>query len=143
MYTAAEMPVFHLASIASSASACARLRGKPSKIAPLAASGCDSRSSTIATVTLSGTNSPRSMYDLASLPNSVPWPRCARNRSPVATCGTPSLLLQHAGLRALAGTLRAKENQVCSLFAAIASPIFGLSIRASPLSANRAVAIYD
>src|SRR5665811_1131966 len=73
----------------SSASAWERVRGKPSRIAPRSASGASSRSSSMPTVSSSGTSSPRSMYPPAESPSGLPSRAAARKRSPVATRGSP------------------------------------------------------
>src|SRR4051794_38814275 len=74
-------------SIWSSSPAWATLRGNPSSRKPSFASGCASRSRTIALVTSSGTRSPASMYFLAIRPSSVPPDTLARKMSPVEIFG--------------------------------------------------------
>ena len=71
---------------ASSASAWASVRGKPSKISPCrpaAPSSC----SAISPMTMSSlTRSPRAMMAAALLPSSVPEDLAARSMSPVESC---------------------------------------------------------
>ncbi len=72
------------ASSRSSASACATVRGKPSKITPRSrTSGWSSRSETTPITTSSGTSLPSSMIALAFSPTSVPAFTAARSMSPV------------------------------------------------------------
>src|SRR3989337_4541552 len=74
------------ASPESSALACVTLRGNPSSTTPSCASGAFNRAWIMRMVTSSGTRSPRSMYEFASLPSSVPALASDRNMSPVARC---------------------------------------------------------
>src|ERR1043166_2419283 len=82
---------FSAASMRSSASACATVRGKPSRIKPFFASGSSIRSETIATTSSSGQSSPRSMMPLAFRPTGVPALTAARSISPVESCTMPCL----------------------------------------------------
>mmetsp|Transcript_10082 Transcript_10082/g.38180 ORF Transcript_10082/g.38180 Transcript_10082/m.38180 type:complete len:201 (+) Transcript_10082:1264-1866(+) len=73
-----------------SASACARVRGKPSSSHPCVwQSACCRRSFTMPMMTSSGTSWPLSMYPCASFPISVPSCTAARSMSPVDRCTTP------------------------------------------------------
>ena len=69
--------------IASKETACAVVRGKPSRMKPCLQSSLDKRSRTMPMVTLSGTSCPASIYFLASNPNGVDSFTAARNMSPV------------------------------------------------------------
>src|SRR3972149_6519306 len=71
------------------ASACATVRGKPSRTAPWRNSGWANRSEIIWIVTSSGTSIPWSRKDLASLPRSLSVVTWWRNRSPLDKCRTP------------------------------------------------------
>ena len=71
----------------SSASACAVVRGKPSRMKPSRASSCSRRSAAIATIRSSGTRPPASICALAALPSSVPSLTFVRNMSPVEMNG--------------------------------------------------------
>ena len=75
--------MFLCANIASSASACAILRGKPSRMKPFLQSSSSIRSEIIPTTTSSGTKSPRAIISFACLPISVSAATAARNISPV------------------------------------------------------------
>ena len=70
-----------------SASACARVRGKPSRMKPSRASSAPMRSTIRSITSSSGTSSPASMKPLAFMPSSVPSLTAARRMSPVATYG--------------------------------------------------------
>ncbi len=72
-----------------SASAWARLRGKPSSTKPRAASGSLSRSRMMPITISSSTSAPASMAALARSPSAVPRATAERSRSPVEICGTP------------------------------------------------------
>ena len=78
--------------ISLNAFACSIVRGKPSSKNPFFASSSEILSFTMPTVTSSGTNSPRSMYDLASLPKSVSSLIAFLNMSPVDMCGIGNFL---------------------------------------------------
>src|SRR5919201_1234281 len=80
--TASSVRPFSL-SMRSSACACGTVRGKPSRIKPLRASGSSMRSETIATTTSSGTSSPRAIISLARSPIGLPASTAARSISPV------------------------------------------------------------
>src|SRR2546428_472509 len=71
------------------ASACAIVRGKPSRMKPFFASGSFSRRSVIAITMSSGTSCPASMYAFAFFPRSVPCATLCRKKLPVEMCGTP------------------------------------------------------
>src|SRR2546427_9835535 len=72
-----------------SASACAIVRGNPSRMKPFFASGSLSRRSVIAITMSSGTSCPASMYAFAFFPRSVPCATLCRKKLPVEMCGTP------------------------------------------------------
>src|SRR6476646_6393159 len=76
-----------VASSRSSASACATVRGKPSRIKPFAASEWSIRLAMTDTTTSSGTSSPRSMMCLTRSPEAVPSATASRSISPVDNCG--------------------------------------------------------
>src|SRR5882724_2017866 len=78
-----------LVSISSSALAWASVRGKPSRMKPLAASGWAMRSWIRPTISASGTSSPFSMMPLAFLPSSLPEATAARSMSPVESWTRP------------------------------------------------------
>ena len=71
------------ASIASSASACATVRGKPSRMKPCLASGSSMRSLMMPTTISSETSAPDSITALALRPIGVPAATAARSMSPV------------------------------------------------------------
>src|SRR2546422_9604488 len=73
--------------MASSASAWATVRGKPSRMKPFRASGSCSRVLMMSIISVPGTSSPRSMYPLPCSPGADPARRWARSISPVATAG--------------------------------------------------------
>ncbi len=73
--------------MASRACACARLRGKPSRMKPFRVSACARRSWIIARTISSDTKRPDSMAALACKPRGVPSLTAARSRSPVDICG--------------------------------------------------------
>ena len=79
-----------LDSSASSATACADVRGKPSRMKPFSVSGSCRRSVTRPMMTSSGTRSPASMKDFAFCPSGVPAFTAARSMSPVEMCGVPN-----------------------------------------------------
>ena len=66
------------------ASACAVVRGKPSRMNPSLDSSPWSSASIIEMITSSGTRSPASMKRLASTPSGVPCLTFSRSMSPVA-----------------------------------------------------------
>src|SRR5438876_4134725 len=72
-----------------SASACASVRGNPSRMNPFFASGSLSRRSVIAITRSSGTSPPASMYAFAFFPSSDRAVPLCRKMSPVETWGTP------------------------------------------------------
>src|SRR3989441_149704 len=72
-----------------SASACASVRGNPSRMNPFFASGSLSRRSVIAITRSSGTSPPASMYAFAFFPSSDRAVTLCRKMSPVETWGTP------------------------------------------------------
>src|SRR5207247_2405169 len=72
-----------------SASACASVRGNPSRMNPFFASGSLSRRSVIAITRSSGTSPPAPMYAFAFFPRSDPAVTLCRKMSPVETWGTP------------------------------------------------------
>src|SRR5881398_1313862 len=74
----------------SSASAWARVRGKPSRMNPRRVSPAPRRSRIICSTRESSTSRPPSMASLARRPSSVPRATAARSRSPLETCGMPS-----------------------------------------------------
>src|SRR4051812_46051220 len=74
----------------SSAAACGLVRGKPSRIAPRAASGSESRSRKTPAIVSSGTSSPRLMYVSASRPSGLSAATAARRTSPEPRTGRPS-----------------------------------------------------
>src|SRR5262249_20675852 len=78
-----------LASASPSFSAWGMVLGNPSRMKPLAASGCISRSSTMLTTRSSGTSLPAAMMGPACFPSSVPSFTAWRRMSPVEACGTP------------------------------------------------------
>ena len=69
------------------ACACGMVRGKPSKMQPLAQSGSAIRALTRLIIKSSETSPPASMILLACLPSSVPSLIAARSISPVEICG--------------------------------------------------------
>src|SRR5258706_5107873 len=73
--------------MASSASACGRVRGKPSSSTPSLASGSARRDSMTRTTSSSGTRSPAAMIGATSLPSGVPLLASLRSISPVETWG--------------------------------------------------------
>ena len=77
------------ASMRSSACACATVRGKPSRMKPVAQSGASIRSAMSATIRSSGTSSPASMIALAWVPSAVPAFTAARSMSPVESWTMP------------------------------------------------------
>src|SRR5229473_6304181 len=77
------------ASIWSSALAWASVRGKPSRMKPLAQSACAIRSRIRPTISASGTSSPFSMMPLAFLPSWLPEATAARSMSPVESWTRP------------------------------------------------------
>ena len=76
-------------SMRSRASAWERLRGNPSRMKPLRASGCARRLRIMASTSSSGTSWPASMAAFACTPRGVPLATSARSRSPVEICGMP------------------------------------------------------
>ena len=80
------------ASLSSSASACATLRGKPSSKYPFLQSDSDNLFFTISIVRSSGQRSPPSIIDFIFKPSSVPRLILSLKISPVEICGIPSSL---------------------------------------------------
>ena len=78
-------------SIAARPSACATVRGKPSRMTPLAQSGLSMRSAIMPRMMSSETSSPRSMISFACMPSSVPASMAARSMSPVDSWTMPRL----------------------------------------------------
>src|SRR5207302_46934 len=74
------------ASIASSACAWRKVRGKPSSSTPAPVSASGRRLRTISTISSSGTRSPAAMMRPASVPTGVPFATSARRMSPVERC---------------------------------------------------------
>ena len=72
------------------ASACATVRGKPSRMKPRRASSSSMRSDTMPTTISSETRSPASITALARMPIGVPAVTAARSMSPVDNCGMPN-----------------------------------------------------
>ena len=98
--------------MASSASACGTVRGKPSRMNPLAQSACFTRLASMAMITSSGTSLPLSMMDLARWPISEPAATSARSMSPGGDLGDAFLLLQPLGLRAFTSAGRTQQYQI-------------------------------
>ena len=76
----------------SSAVACFLVRGKPSKIKPLAFGFSATLAFNILMVTLSGTKAPLSIYFFASKPSGVLFFRLNLNKSPVEMCTSLNFL---------------------------------------------------
>src|SRR3989442_10947043 len=72
-----------------SASACAIVRGNPSRMKPFFASGSLTRGAVTEITMSSGTSCPASMYAFAFFPRSVPCATLCRKMLPVEMCGTP------------------------------------------------------
>ncbi|MNC85171.1 hypothetical protein D3C83_07560 [compost metagenome] len=81
-------PLLRSRMMASSASAWATVRGKPSSTNPQRASGRSSRSRTMAIIVSSSTRSPRSMRALASSATGLPSRIASRRMSPVEIFGS-------------------------------------------------------
>src|SRR3989304_5182195 len=89
MLRARSMALLAFARASSRATACARLRGKPSSTKPAAASGPPMRSTSMRMTSSSGTRAPSSMYFFAVRPSTVPAAPASRSMSPVETCSQP------------------------------------------------------
>ena len=79
------------ASIASSILVCSTVRGKPSRMNPLAQSASLMRSLMRLTTSSSETRPPLFITPSASLPSAVPAATAERSMSPVESCGIPSV----------------------------------------------------
>src|SRR2546422_3084914 len=82
-----------LARIRSRRSACATVRGNPSRRKPPSASSRASLSSITSPMSASGTRSPRSTIGATLRPSGDPSLMAARSRSPVEMCGSPTRLV--------------------------------------------------